>query len=189
MWATCSRARGAVAVSEEVSQPRPTVVAMETQINPTRIESSPRRRHDGRVARVSSDPHRLRMLDLLVVNEEDAAVVVSLVCARYQVPGPRLRLHARRSLFTGATERPRAAWVAELGESEVAARESNGWGKLPRDGAIRLGRSTTLMTVAHELAHHLVFHLDPPSTPAHGNVWIGRFDQCAAVIGELVEPQ
>ena len=174
-------------MSSEVSQPRSTVANMKAQINPVRIESSPRRRHDARVARVSRDPHRLRLLDLLVVDEDDAATVVSLVCDRYMVPMPRLRFHARRSVFTGATERPRAVWVAELGEAEVAARESNGWGELPRNGALRLGRSTTLMTLAHELAHHLVFHLEPPLTPAHGNVWVGRFDQCAAVIEELVE--
>lgn len=165
----------------------PTVWKMKTEIHPTRIQSSPRRRHDGRVAKVSADPHRLRTLDLLVVNEVDAAAAVSVVCSRYQIPPPRLRFHARRSPFTGATERPRQVWVAELGEAEVAIRESNGWGTLPSDGAIRLGRSTTLMTVAHELAHHLVYHLDPPLTPAHGNVWVSRFDQCAAVIDELVE--
>ena len=159
---------------------------MKTQIQPTRIESSPRRRHDGRVARISTNPNRLRMLDLLVVDEADATTVVSVVCARYQVPLPRLRFHARRSPFTGATERPRSVWVDELGEAEVIRRESNGWGALPHDGAIRLGRSTTLMTVAHELAHHLVYHLDPPLTAAHGNVWVLRFDQCADAIGELV---
>lgn len=136
---------------------------------------------------MSVDPHRLRTLDLLVVNEDDAATAVTAVCQQFMVPKPRLRFHARRSPFTGATERPRQVWVAELGEAEVAVRESNGWGALPPDGAIRLGRSTTLMTVAHELAHHLVYHLDPLLTPAHGNVWVGRFDQCAAVIGELVE--
>lgn len=50
-------------------------------------------------------------------------------------------------------------------------------------GAIRLGRTTTLMTLAHELGHHLVFSLDPPSTPAHGKLWVQRFDEAAAAIG------
>ena len=54
-------------------------------------------------------------------------------------------------------------------------------------GAIRLGRTATLMTIAHEMAHHLVFHLEPPSTADHGNVWVRRFDQCARVIGELLD--
>lgn len=160
---------------------------MKTQIRPTRIQSSPPRRHDGRVGRVSTDPHRLRTLDLLVVDEHDAIAVVTTICTRFGVPLPRLRFHARRSPFTGATEQPRHVWVTQLGEGEVTRRESNGWGPLPAHGAIRLGRSTTLMTVAHELAHHLVFHLDPPRTAAHGNVWISRFDQCAAVIDDLVE--
>ena len=62
----------------------------------------------------------------------------------------------------------------------------NGWGALPLDGAIRLGRTTTLMTLAHELGHHLVFHLESPSTPAHGRVWVGRFDEAASWIQWVV---
>jgi hypothetical protein len=157
-------------------------------IAPTRIDAAPPRRHDGRVSRVSADPHRLRTLDLLVVDEDDATLVVGAICERFDVPVPRLKFHARRSPFTGATERPRSSWVARLGDDEVSRRESNGWGSLPIDGAVRLGRSATLMTIAHEMAHHLVFHLDPPSTADHGNVWVARFDDCAAVIGEMLDP-
>ena len=157
-----------------------------TSIAPTRIDAAPPRRHDGRVARVSRDPHRLRTLDLLVVGEHDATTVVAEICDRFRVPKPRLKFHARRSPFTGATERPRASWVRRLGETEVRRRESNGWGSLPENGAVRLGRRATLMTIAHEMAHHLVFHLDPPSTADHGNVWVRRFDDCAEVIGEFL---
>jgi hypothetical protein len=53
-------------------------------------------------------------------------------------------------------------------------------------GAIRLGRTTTLMTLAHELAHHLVFALDPPATPAHGKRWVQRFDESAEAIRLLL---
>ena len=70
----------------------------------------------------------------------------------------------------------------------MTRRERNGWGALPPTGAIRLGRSTTLMTVAHELGHHLVFHLDPARTPSHGNRWVERFDDAAAVISGLIDP-
>lgn len=45
------------------------------------------------------------------------------------------------------------------------------------------------MTLAHELGHHLVNWLDHESTAAHGNVWVGRFDQAAAVIDvDLLQP-
>ena len=127
------------------------------------------------------------MLDLLVVDESDARAVVEAICVRFDVPVPRLRFHARRSRFTGATERPRFLWVSELGEAEVVRRETTGWGALPPHGAIRLGRSSTLMTIAHETAHHLVFHLDPPSTAHHGNRWVGRFDDSAGVIADMLD--
>lgn len=153
-----------------------------------RIETSPSRRHDGRVARRSRDHALLRRLDRLVVDERDAAVAVERVCDTWNVAIPRLRFHARRSMFTGAAERPRSSWVAELGEAEVTRRESNGWGELPPNGALRLGRSTTLMTLAHELGHHLVFHLDPVMTPHHGYVWVDRFDDAAGAIAALIAP-
>ncbi|MGI9585989.1 MAG: hypothetical protein ACR2N7_10410, partial [Acidimicrobiia bacterium] len=89
-------------------------------INPTRIDASPPRRHDGRVARQSADPALLRRLDRLVVDENDAATAVAGVCSSFSVPQPDIRCHARRSPFTGATERPRHVWVALLGEAEVA---------------------------------------------------------------------
>lgn len=146
------------------------------------LESAPRRRHDARVASRSRDFALLKRLDLLQVDEFGATSAVERVCSQCDVPVPRLRFHARRSRFTGATETPRHVWVARLGEADVALREANGWGALPPDGAIRLGRQTTLMTVAHELGHHLVFHLDPPTTAVHGNRWVERFDQAAASI-------
>lgn len=170
----------------DVSQEGSTVGGME-RIHPTRIKASPPRRHDGRVARRSRDHALLHRLDRLVVEEHDAAVAVERVCDAWNVALPRLRFHARRSPFTGATERPRTSWVDELGEAEVSLREANGWGELPVSGALRLGRSTTLMTLAHELGHHLVFHLDPVSTPHHGFVWVDRFDDAAGVIADLIE--
>lgn len=90
-------------------------------------------------------------------------------------------------MFTGATERPRFVWVDELGEREVLRREANGWGALPVSGAIRLGRSTTMMTIAHELGHHVVFFRDPLNTPAHGKVWVARFDEAAQTLESFVD--
>ena len=159
---------------------------LETQhIAPQPIDASPPRRHDGRVARHSVDPMRLHRLDRLVVDEADATTAVSHVCTSFSVPEPKIRFHARRSRFTGATERPRHIWVALLGEPELARREANGWGVVLDSGVIRLGRTASLMTIAHELGHHLVFWSDPANTAAHGNVWVRRFDEAAAAIDDL----
>jgi hypothetical protein len=97
---------------------------------------------------------------------------------------PRLKFHARRSPYTGATEQPRWLLVQIHGEPRIRQIESTMGSPLPVYGAIRLGRTTTLMTLAHELGHHLVFSLDPASTPAHGKRWIQRFDESASSIRE-----
>jgi len=128
----------------------------------------------------------LDRLDSLVVSDLVASDLVYAACLSLELPRPVLKFHARRSVFTGATERPRFAWVDELGESEVARREMNGWGALPSNGAIRLGRTTTMMTIAHELGHHGVFCRDPAGTPAHGRVWVARFDEAARTLDAFV---
>jgi hypothetical protein len=138
------------------------------------------------VLQFSSNTDVLLMLDEIAVDDASAQEIVTDLCRELGVPEPKLKFHARRSPYTGACERPRSGWVDILGESEVVSREMNGWGALPLDGAIRLGRTTTLMTLAHELGHHLVFHLDPPSTPAHGRLWVGRFDEAASWIQWVV---
>lgn len=150
----------------------------------TTIEPGPKRRHAGRVAEFSKNPGFLLDLDSVGLEASSVSVIVSSVCQDFGIPVPRLKFHARRSPYTGACERPRSSWVKLLGESTVAARETNGWGALPVNGAIRLGRSTTAMTLAHELAHHAVFHLDPPETPGHGRVWIQRFDQTGFLVAD-----
>lgn len=144
-----------------------------------RLDAVPPRRHDHRVRVVSSDYARLRRLDHLVVGVEAATVLVESVCADARTPVPRLRFHARRSPFTGMTEAPRDRVLAAARRAGAGVRDP---GRLPEWGAIRLGRRTTLMTLAHELGHHLVHHLDPLGTAAHGNRWVLRFDQAAAVI-------
>jgi hypothetical protein len=153
-------------------------------IEPHRIDTTPTRRHEHRVQSVSSDYERLRRLDHLVVGEDDAATIVTFVCRWTRVPVPVLKFHARRSPFTAATERPRDRVIAESHELGFAI--SPAVSTLAPEGAIRLGRSVTLMTLSHELGHHLVHHVDPYDTPAHGNVWVRRFDQAAAVVTELL---
>lgn len=148
-------------------------------LNPIIIEKTPARRHDSRVERVSTDPALLKRLDRLVVAEDDARRAIETVCRQVGVPVPAIKFHARRSAFTGATEPPRSWQEARMRmDDETRTTADN----LLQHGAIRLGRATTLMTVAHELGHHLVFHLDPVVTPPHGNRWVARFDEAAAVI-------
>jgi hypothetical protein len=133
----------------------------------------------------SVDYSRIRRLDHLIVGEGDAAAAVAAVCERAGVPLPALRFHARRSPFTGACEAPRSSTPDGL--AIAGGRDHPSAARRTEHGAIRLGRSVTLMTLAHELGHHLVHHLDDPGTPAHGKLWVLRFDQAAAVIDDLIE--
>lgn len=76
--------------------------------------------------------------------------------------------------------------VESHGEQKINQIESGMRSPFALFGAIRLGRTTTLMTLAHELAHHLVFALDPAATPAHGKRWVQRFDESARAIRLLL---
>lgn len=126
------------------------------------------------------------MLDSWAADSDTVRLLTSEVCQHFAVPEPDLKFHARRSPYTGACERPRHSWLALIGEDELVFREANGWGEVAENGAIRFGRTTTLMTVAHEIGHHLVFHLDTPTTPAHGRIWVTRFDAAATAISHLI---
>ena len=90
--------------------------------------------------------------------------------------------------FTDCTANSHAGPTRALEKIDtlMARLEMKGRRRLRENGAIRLGRTTTLMTLAHELGHHLVNWLDPESTASHGNVWVHRFDQAAEVIDGLV---
>ncbi len=160
---------------------------MTTTIHLLHNDPGPRRRHHARVQQFSRDPDLIAHLDSFVVSDDGARVLVEASCREFGVAAPALKFHARRSMFTGATERPRSVWVSELGEHEVLRREMNGWGAVPPTGAIRLGRTTTIMTIAHELGHHLVFLREPPGTPAHGKLWVARFDEAAGVLKRCID--
>ncbi|GMR02737.1 MAG: hypothetical protein BMS9Abin20_1084 [Acidimicrobiia bacterium] len=160
---------------------------MRTAIEPIQVGRGPVRRHDARVRQFSRDHLLLERLDTLVVDDDQARAIVVSSCVLLGVNAPRLKFHGRRSMYTGATERPRSAWVDLLGEDEVERRELLGWGAMPRSGAIRLGRRTTLMTIAHELGHYIVFCVDPSGTPAHGKQWVARFDDAAAAVVAVVD--
>jgi hypothetical protein len=150
------------------------------------IAGGPKRRHEARVQRFSVDPALLSSLDGLSISDTDVPDLVLFVCSSFGVEAPRLKFHARRSPYTGATEQPRWMLVENHGESEVRRIESGMRVPFAAFGAIRLGRMTTLMTLAHELGHHLVFSIDPTSTPAHGKRWVQRFDESAGAIQRLL---
>jgi hypothetical protein len=157
---------------------------MTTRITAEPIASGPKRRHQARVQTFSVDPELLGSLDGLSVSEIEVRDLVPSVCDFFGVEAPRLKFHALRSPYTGATEQPRWLLVKIHGETRIRQVESGMASPFPVFGAIRLGRTTTLMTLAHELGHHLVFSLDPPSTPAHGKQWVQRFDESASAIQE-----
>lgn len=159
---------------------------MTERISYAPIASGPRRRHQSRVQQFSDEPLLLEQLDGLAVSDTDAADLVLSVCSSFGVEAPRLKFHARRSPYTGATEQPRWLLVESHGEQKINQIESGMRSPFALFGAIRLGRTTTLMTLAHELAHHLVFALDPAATPAHGKRWVQRFDESARAIQLLL---
>lgn len=159
---------------------------MSIQIAPRPIARGPKRRHQARVQRFSLDMELIEQLDGLAVSDAEAHRLVDAVCWKMEVESPRLRFHARRSPYTGATEQPRWWLINMYGADRIRAIEQDAGRPLPQHGAIRLGRTTTLMTIAHELGHHLVFALDPMATPAHGKRWVHRFDQAAEAIQRLI---
>ncbi len=159
---------------------------MIVQFAPLRIAPGPRRRHEARVQRFSADLALLEYLDGLSVSDVEVPDIVLAVCSSFGLEAPMLKFHGKRSPYTGATEQPRALLVALHGDREVVDLERSMSGGLPAYGAIRLGRTTTLMTLAHELGHHAVFGLDSPRTPAHGKRWVQRFDESAAAIDRLM---
>ncbi len=163
-----------------------TAQAIQT-LNISSFEPGPRRRHWARVLQFSKGPERIQMLDSWAADADTVSMLTSELCRLFAVPEPNLKFHARRSPYTGACERPRHSWLALIGEDELIHREANGWGHVPDNGAIRFGRISTLMTVAHEIAHHLVFHLDAPSTAPHGRIWVARFDAAALAITHHIE--
>ncbi len=155
---------------------------MQSEISFVKVRRGPVRRHDSRVRQFSRDYALLERLDGLAIDAPTAEGLIDEICWAQGVESPLLKFHARRSPYTGATEQPRAYWVSEMGEAEVRVQECLRGKAIAPYGAIRLGRESTLMTIAHELGHHIVFALDPHNTPAHGKIWIGRFDDAAKAI-------
>ena len=106
---------------------------------------------------------------------------------RFGVVEPDLAFNRRRRPDTGQCWAPRWLAVEQHGESRIQAWEQHYRRDYPSDGQIRLGTTTSVRTLAHELGHHLVHVLEPARTPAHGKVWVGRFDDAMELIAECLD--
>lgn len=144
-------------------------------------------RHEHRVRTFSRDYDLIAGFgDSYAVEAADAKHLVRLVVGRYGVPMPELAFNRRRRPDTGQCRAPKFHIESTYGADAVQAWERRKGRPYPEDGQIRLGAVTRLRTLAHELGHHLVHHLEPVRTPAHGKVWVGRFDDAMAIIAKSV---
>lgn len=145
-----------------------------------------RARHEHRVESFSRDHRLLTDLRDLGVDRGGAIRIADHVCSTFSVPVPQLTFHRGRSAHTGYCVAPKHAASARHGADAVSRWEATHepW---PRDGMIRLGDPTSLATIAHELGHHLVHFRERTTTPAHGKVWVRRFDDAAAAIAALLD--
>lgn len=147
---------------------------------------SRRARHQHRVEQFSRDRRLLTDLRGVGVDRSAATRVVDHVSSTFSVPAPQLTFHRARSPHTGYCVAPRHAAFARHGADAVSTWEASHqvW---PHNGMVRLGDPTSLATIAHEMGHHLVHFLERTTTPAHGKVWVGRFDDAAAAVAALLD--
>ena len=142
-------------------------------------------RHEHRVRTFSRSYALITGLgDRYTVESDEARELVRVVTERFGVVEPDLAFNGRRRLDTGQCWAPRWLAVDQHGESRILAWEQHYRRTYPGDGQIRLGATTSVRTLAHELGHHLVHLLEPARTPAHGKVWVGRFDDAMELIAE-----
>ena len=127
--------------------------------------------------------------DRYAIDAHDAEGIVERVAGSFDVPVPDLAFNSRRRPDTGQCWAPRWHAVMTNGEERIAAWEMHHNKPYPENGRLRLGTTTMLRTLAHELGHHLVHTLEPVRTPGHGKVWVGRFDDAMeAVVSDIQAP-
>jgi len=144
-------------------------------------------RHEHRVRTFSRNYTLITTVgDRYTVGSADVERIVTSIAGRFDVPAPDLAFNGRRRPDTGQCWPPRWHAIHTNGEERVAAWEAHYRRSYPEDGQIRLGAKTMLRTLAHELGHHLVHNLEPVRTPAHGKVWVGRFDDAMEAIAAWV---
>ncbi|MEN8113209.1 MAG: hypothetical protein ABFS21_02375 [Actinomycetota bacterium] len=144
-------------------------------------------RHEHRVRTFSRDYRLITHVgDRYTVDAAGAERLVRVVADEFNVPAPHVATNGRRRADTGQCWAPRWYVVETNGPERVAAWERHRGSDYPEHGQVRIGTTTTLRTLAHELGHHLVHHLEPLGTPGHGKVWVGRFDDAMEAIARLV---
>ena len=140
-------------------------------------------RHEHRVRAFSRDYELITEFgDRYAVERGEAEALVRSVTEQFGVPMPGLAFNRRRRPDTGECWPPRSLIVDANSEERVVAWEAHRRRTIPENGQIRLGHTTMLRTIAHELGHHLVHHLEPKRTPTHGKVWVGRLDDAMETI-------
>jgi hypothetical protein len=141
--------------------------------------------YDYMVRRFSTDSALIVQLRKEGVERLTAAGLIQGMANDLGVTPPAVTFHGRRGPHTGYCQMPRWRAVAQTEESTVTNWERAKRRDWPDAGMIRLGDPTSLGTMAHELGHHLVNLLDDAKTPAHGKVWVARFDLAAATLERL----
>jgi hypothetical protein len=145
-------------------------------------------RHEHRVRTFSRNYNLITGLgDRYIVESGEARELVRVVSKRFGVAEPDLAFNRRRRSDTGQCWAPRWLAIEQHGESRIDAWERHYRRAYPQNGQIRLGTTTSIRTLAHELGHHLVHLLEPARTPAHGKVWVTRFDDAMELIAEHLE--
>jgi hypothetical protein len=144
-------------------------------------------RHEHRVRAYSRNYDLITQLgDRYTAESDEAAALIAAVSGHFGVAEPDLAFNRRRRPDTGQCWAPRPIASRLYGEDRIVAWEAHHRRAYPSDGQIRLGATTTLRTIGHELGHHLVHVLEPLRTPSHGRVWVGRFDDAMEVIARQV---
>ena len=145
-------------------------------------------RHEHRVRTFSRNYSLITGLgDHYTVESGEVQELVRVVSKRFGVVEPDLAFNRRRRSDTGQCWAPRWLAVEQHGEGRIDAWERHYRRAYPQNGQIRLGTTTSIRTLAHELGHHLVHLLEPAHTPAHGKVWVARFDDAMELIAERLE--
>lgn len=140
-------------------------------------------RHENRVRTFSRNYERIVGVgDRYAVEAAEARYLIGHASATFGITEPDLAFNSRRRSDTGQCWAPRVLAVRAYGEDRVAAWERHHRRPYPESGQIRLGTMTTVRTLSHEFGHHLVHVLEPPRTPAHGKVWVARFDDAIECI-------
>jgi len=145
-------------------------------------------RHEHRVRTFSRNYSLITGLgDHYTVESGEVQELVRVVSKRFGVVEPDLAFNRRRRSDTGQCWAPRRLAVEQYGEGRIDAWEQHYRRAYPQNGQIRLGTTTSIRTLAHELGHHLVHLLEPAHTPAHGKVWVARFDDAIELIAAHLE--